>query len=196
MSESPFAVRLVRALEDAPSVEPLTSLVAPLSRAVLRLPGSAVLRGGPAGHALHPALTDLPIGAWTSASLLDLVGGRGARTAARSLVAAGLLSAVPTALTGLAEWGHTDARAGRVGAVHAAGNTAALALQAASWLARRRGSHRTGAALSLVGAAVAGASAYLGGHLVTARNVASRDRAFAPSLPADAAPALRSEMLT
>ena len=196
MTDTPYPVRLVRALEDAATLEPLASLVAPLSRAVLRLPGSAALRGGPAGHALHPALTDLPIGAWTSASLLDLVGGEGARRAARSLVGAGVLSAVPTALTGLAEWGHTDARAGRVGAVHALGNTAALGLQAASWVARRRGSHVAGAALSLAGAAVAGASAYLGGHLATARNVASRDRTFAPSLPGDAAPALRSEMLT
>src|SRR4051794_41707491 len=38
-------------------------------------PVKDTLSGTPLGHALHPLLTDLPIGTWTSASLLDLVGG-------------------------------------------------------------------------------------------------------------------------
>src|SRR3954463_5579268 len=39
----------------------------------------ATLSGTPLGHALHPFLTDLPIGTWTSAAVLDLVGGPPAR---------------------------------------------------------------------------------------------------------------------
>lgn len=34
-------------------------------------PASAALRGGRLGHPLYPALTDLPIGFWTSAWVLD-----------------------------------------------------------------------------------------------------------------------------
>src|SRR3954447_9916908 len=45
------------------------------------------LHGRWLGHPLHPMLTDLPIGFWTSAFVLDFVGGPGARAAARRLVA-------------------------------------------------------------------------------------------------------------
>ena len=38
------------------------------------------------GHAVHPVLTDLPIGFWTSAFTLDLIGGRRSRAAAQRLV--------------------------------------------------------------------------------------------------------------
>ncbi|HEY3485242.1 MAG TPA: hypothetical protein VGK49_07650, partial [Ilumatobacteraceae bacterium] len=34
-----------------------------------------VLGGEWLGHPLHPALTDLPIGFWTSAFVLDMIGG-------------------------------------------------------------------------------------------------------------------------
>jgi hypothetical protein len=49
---------------------------------------------------------------------------------------------------------------------------------AASWLARRRGRHGTGAKLALAGAAIAGVGGYLGGHLTEARKVGSHDPAF------------------
>src|SRR3954471_7093285 len=67
-------------------------------------PVKDTLSGTPLGHALHPLLTDLPIGTWTSASLLDLVGGTAARPAAERLIATGLLAAVPTAASGLNDW--------------------------------------------------------------------------------------------
>ena len=157
---------------------------------------AALLRGRPAGHAAHPFLTDLPLGAWMSAGILDLVGGERARPAARTLVGVGLLGSVPTSLTGLAEWTHTDPASGRVGALHAVGNTAALALMGLSWLARGHGHHRRGVLLALAGNSVAAASGYLGGHLAIARNVGSRDAAYAGSLPADAPTDLREQMLT
>src|SRR5436853_7907312 len=53
------------------------------------------------GHAAHPVLTDLPIGSFTSALALDLLGGEDA--GAQTLVGLGILSALPTALTGLSE---------------------------------------------------------------------------------------------
>ena len=48
-------------------------------------PVRRTLRGSWLGHPLHPLLTDLPIGFWTSGSLLDVVGGIGARRAATAL---------------------------------------------------------------------------------------------------------------
>ena len=42
------------------------------------------------GHALHPLLTDLPIGAWTSATFLDHFGGRRSEPAARRLIGLGV----------------------------------------------------------------------------------------------------------
>ncbi|WP_205857448.1 DUF2231 domain-containing protein, partial [Phytoactinopolyspora endophytica] len=87
-------------------------------------------------------------------------------------------AAVPTALTGIAEWTNTTGRERRVGLVHALGNTAALGLYAASWNARRRNRHAMGVLLGLAGGVVASGSGYLGGHLAMARKVSSRHPAF------------------
>lgn len=187
--DEPVAVRLVRRLEEDGRLDALAERLAGVSRRLTASPAVRdVLLGRESGHAMHPWLTDVPIGSWTSASVLDLAGGPAARPAARRLVGLGVLAAVPTALTGLAELEHADGRARRVGAVHAAGNGVALVLYAASWLARRREHHARGAVLALAGATVASASGYLGGHLAIARNVGSRGAAFADSLPADAVP--------
>src|SRR5215204_3287435 len=83
------------------------------------------------GHALHPLLTDLPIGSYTSAVLLDWLGGSDAETAADRLIGLGLLFTVPTAATGMTEWADSevgDAAVRRVGLVHAALNVGASAL--------------------------------------------------------------------
>lgn len=59
------------------------------------------------GTPLHPALTDVPVGAWTAAFALDAVSSLtrspGARTAADSALAVGVAGAVPAALTGASE---------------------------------------------------------------------------------------------
>jgi len=62
-------------------------------------------------------------------------------------------------------------------------NGVAISAYAASWVARMRGQHGTGARLALAGATVSAAGAYLGGHLTEARKVASRHPAYddAPS---------------
>jgi hypothetical protein len=138
----------------------------------------SVLRGEWLGHAVHPVLTDVVLGTWTSASLLDLFGGPGSAAAAQRLLGTGLLAVGPTAWTGWAEWSAAGSRDKRVGLVHAVTNGVAIGTYTASWLARRRGSHRTGARLALAGAAVSGVGAYLGGHLVGARKVGSRHPVF------------------
>jgi nitrite reductase/ring-hydroxylating ferredoxin subunit/uncharacterized membrane protein len=139
------------------------------------------LSGTPLGHALHPLLTDLPIGTWTSASLLDLVGGRAARPASRRLIAAGLLAAVPTAASGLNDWADTtpaDDSVRRVGAVHAVANVAALGLYAASLAARRGDRHGRGVALGLAGIGALSVGGHLGGHLSYAKAVGVDRTAF------------------
>src|SRR3954464_8938808 len=75
--------------------------------AVPRGPVKDTLSGTPLGHALHPFLSDFPIGTWTSSLLLDVFGGRGAGPPPQRLVAAGVLASLPAAVTGLNDWADT-----------------------------------------------------------------------------------------
>lgn len=141
------------------------------------------------GHPLHPALTDLVIGCWLSAGVLDVAGGEDAQPAADRLIGVGILAAVPTALAGLSDWADVRGGSRRVGLVHAAGNTTALALYGLSWGARRRGSRGAGVLLSSAGAVVSMLSAWLGGHLSFARGVGVNQTAF-ERLPEEWTPVL------
>jgi hypothetical protein len=51
-----------------------------------------LLSGAWLGHALHPLMTDVPIGTWTSSVLLDWTGGNDSRSAADRLILAGVLA--------------------------------------------------------------------------------------------------------
>jgi nitrite reductase/ring-hydroxylating ferredoxin subunit/uncharacterized membrane protein len=135
------------------------------------------LSGSWLGHPLHPLLTDLVVGCWVSAWLLDLLGGE-RETAADDLVGLGVLAAAPTAVAGLSDWAELGEGPRRVGMVHGLGNSVAITLHAGSWFARRAGRRTTGVALSTLGLAVAGASAWLGGHLSFAQGVGVDQTAF------------------
>lgn len=137
-----------------------------------------VLSGSWLGHQLHPVLTDLPIGAWGAATVLDLTAGEEGAKAARRLVGFGILSAVPTAMSGASDWADTVGRNKRVGLVHGLANAAGTGLQAASWFARRRGRRGVGVALSLLALSTTLASAYLGGHLSFVRGIGVNRTAF------------------
>lgn len=115
------------------------------------------------GHPLHPALVDVPIGAWASSAILDLVPGQ--RRAATTLVGVGTTAAVPAIISGLNDWASLSPAQRRVGLVHAASNAVALALYSGSWAARLSGRDRLGRRLGLAGISAASAGAYLGGHL-------------------------------
>lgn len=174
------AVQWTQRLEQSTALDPVVRAVSPLAEGLIASEGRRrLLHGDWMGHAVHPLLTDLPIGFWTSATVLDLVGGEEARPAARRLVGLGVLSAVPTAITGWAEWAATsESGVRRVGVVHAVSNAAAGIAYGASWFARRRGNHARGRNLALVGATVASVGGYLGGHLTSARKVSTRHPAF------------------
>ena len=120
-----------------------------------------VLDGVWLGAPLHPALTDVPLGAWTAAAALDVIG----HEAADEVLAVGILATVPTALTGLNDWSHLKGETRQVGVVHALVNSAGLTLNLGSLLLRRRG-HR-GLARVLSGIAYLGTlyAAHLGGRL-------------------------------
>jgi uncharacterized membrane protein len=177
-------VDAVRGIEASTALDPATTVLEKVARAVAPPgPREDLLTGTWLGHALHPVLTDVPLGMWMSASLLDVVGGRSARRAAKRLVGVGVVTAVPTAATGLAEWLLVDRASQRVGVVHAGANSAGLALYTASWIARRRGHHLRGAGLGIAGGLAAIVGGYLGGHLAVARKAGTRDPRFA--VPAD-----------
>jgi uncharacterized membrane protein len=175
---APAAVRLMHRVESTPALDRIGSLLGALSSPLSTEPLRSVLLGAGTGHALHPVLTDVPIGLWTSTTVLDLCGGSRSRPAAQFLVGAGVLAAVPTALTGLAEWRETRQPESRVGALHASLNVVALSLYAASFALRRRGRHGRGAVAALAGMGIASCAGYLGGHLTTVRKVGSRDTAY------------------
>lgn len=141
----------------------------PAHRAVSTLlpsgPVKDALHGVWLGHPLHPLLTDLPIGFWTSAWVLDLVGGPKAQPAADALVGLGVAAALPTAAAGVADWSELFEPERRTGAVHAMANIAATALYGLSFAARRRGQRGRGIVLGMAGAAAATVGGFLGGHL-------------------------------
>jgi nitrite reductase/ring-hydroxylating ferredoxin subunit/uncharacterized membrane protein len=181
----PFGNRTNEFARRVGKLEGLDGIAGPLSRWVGRAVADPkvkdFLSGTWLGHPLHPPLTDLPIGFWTSAVALDLFGGKKSRRAAQRLVALGILSAVPAAVTGATDWSDTEGEDKRVGVMHAALNTAALLTFTSSWRARHRGRHLRGVALGIVGSGIATAAAYLGGHLVDVRGVGVDQTAFDPA---------------
>ncbi|MFY1705396.1 MULTISPECIES: DUF2231 domain-containing protein [Micromonospora] len=122
-----------------------------------------LLHGVWLGHPLHPAMVQVPVGAWISAAVVDLLPGQ--RRAATALVGLGTVSAVPAAVAGFNDWAALSRDQRRVGLVHAAANVVGLALYSGSLAARLTGRHGTGRALSYLGLGAVSAGAYLGGHL-------------------------------
>src|SRR5215203_6420546 len=136
----PVLHRLAEGVGQVEALDPPARKLLGLADKLIK-PGRArdALSGTFLGHALHPLMTDLPIGSWTSAILLDNFGGRESEQAARRLVGLGILASVPTAATGYVEW--ADSASGRastrrVGLAHAASNVTALSLFTASYVAR------------------------------------------------------------
>jgi hypothetical protein len=147
------AVDAITALEALD--EPARAVAKTVRGAVPAGPVKDALSGTWLGHALHPWLTDLPIGTWTSAVLLDWLGGAESRQAADRLVALGIAFTLPAVVTGATEWADSEPASDsvrRIGLVHAAANAGVTTLFAASLGARRRGARGTGRLLALAGA--------------------------------------------
>jgi nitrite reductase/ring-hydroxylating ferredoxin subunit/uncharacterized membrane protein len=170
---------LLTRLEQASALDRVGDKIQNVVRGVVR--GQVVrdvLHGTWLGHPLHPALVQVPIGAWVSAAVLDLIPGQ--KQAATALVAVGLAGAGPAAAAGATDWSELDREQRRVGLVHWSGNLTAVALYAASLTARLRGDDGRGRTLGFLGLSTVAGSAYLGGHL--AYKLAAQVNQAAPEL--------------
>jgi len=147
-------------------------------------PMKDLLSGTWLGHPAHPLLTDVPIGAWTSALLLDLMGifggaGAASRRGADTLVAVGVVAALPATASGLSDLSdEVEDSILAVGAAHALCNVAAVGLFTASYAARLRRKRARGIALSVLGTGVLAASGFLGGHLSYRKGLGVDHNAF------------------
>jgi nitrite reductase/ring-hydroxylating ferredoxin subunit/uncharacterized membrane protein len=190
-------------LTDQPALD---AIAEPLSQAVLDAYAAAgdtgrqlknAAHGVWLGHPLHPVLTDLPLGAWTTALVLDAAAAaghdRGMARAANVAVAVGLVGALGAAVTGLTDWSETSGQTRRTGLVHGLMNLTATGLFAASYVLRKNRSRRAaGRNCSTIGYVVSVAAAYLGGNLVYDRRVGvthadvDLPEAFTPAAPSAA----------
>jgi nitrite reductase/ring-hydroxylating ferredoxin subunit/uncharacterized membrane protein len=128
-------------------------------------------------------LTDVVIGSFTAASVLDLLAPGDDGRASERLIALGLAAYLPTAVAGASDWADSesaDAAIRRVGIVHSASNAVGATLYSASLRARRRGARGRGAALGFAGMAVMAAGGYLGGHLSFTKGVGPAQTVFDP----------------
>jgi nitrite reductase/ring-hydroxylating ferredoxin subunit/uncharacterized membrane protein len=178
----------------------------PLSEAVRALFANAgaagqtmkdALHGVWLGHPLHPVLTDVPIGAWTTALALDAraaaSGDEAYGRAADFALGIGLVGAVGAAVTGLNDWSETEGRSRRVGLLHGLLNLTATACVATSYVLRRNGSRVAGRGTALAGYGIAVAAAYLGGELVYRERIGVTHAAVAE--PEQFTPVLESAAL-
>ncbi len=135
----------------------------------------SLLNGIVFGHPLHPAITDVPIGAWLLTAIFDIIwlispvanlwAARGALVA----VIVGLLGAVGAAVTGLADWSDTYGSERKVGLYHALFNVTATVVYVISLVLRLQANSNesiVGAILGFIGLASVSFAAYLGGEMV------------------------------
>lgn len=130
---------------------------------------------GPYGHPFHPVMVTVPIGAWVSSVVLDVVAlaGDNAALAEASLwlIGIGIVGALVAAVFGLLDLSiiPRGTKAFRTGVTHMGLNLVAVALFTVDFAIRY--AHGTdsvptsGFVLSLLAVAILGASGWLGGKL-------------------------------
>jgi nitrite reductase/ring-hydroxylating ferredoxin subunit/uncharacterized membrane protein len=161
--------RLLTRLLDAQDgwARPLGDVVNRVLVAIFRpiRPIKDFLNGTWLGHPLHPAITDVPIGAFFVALVLDVAGvARGAFLA----IVVGQLAFLASVVTGLTDYSDTDGRARTRATVHGLMMLVGGAFTAAS-LILRIGSDATGGlplVLLGIGFLDIAAAAYVGGDVV------------------------------
>jgi nitrite reductase/ring-hydroxylating ferredoxin subunit/uncharacterized membrane protein len=135
-----------------------------------------ILHGTWLGHPFHVVLTDVPIGCWTGAAVLDLLeektGSRAMGQAADAMIKVGLVGAAGAAMTGLADWskiGGGEPR--RIGLAHGLLNATATACYVTSMCLRLSHFRRAGRKFAFLGLMISGVAAFLGGHLVYKKKI-------------------------
>jgi nitrite reductase/ring-hydroxylating ferredoxin subunit/uncharacterized membrane protein len=127
-----------------------------------------LLHGVWLGHPLHSAITDVPVGSWTAAAVLDVLESTGRKeyaAGADAAIAVGLVGALGSAISGLADWSETQGKPQRIGALHGLLNATATMLYGGSYALRKANKRGAAKGLSFLGYAVVFSSAYLGGAL-------------------------------
>jgi nitrite reductase/ring-hydroxylating ferredoxin subunit/uncharacterized membrane protein len=169
---------LASAAESLARVTPIDKPAKVIGRLVRGLTGPAKLKealsGTWLGHPVHPLLIALPIGTWTSAVMLDWLGGEDGESGADALIGAGLAAAAPTVATGWNDWADAEPASDpvrRLGLVHAVLNATAVGLFGSSLAARATGGRERGKLLALAGMGAVTAGGWLGGHLTYAKGV-------------------------
>src|SRR4051812_25939056 len=101
--------KLVDAIESASPLDAPGKQIGKTVRNAIS-PGAAkdALSGTWLGHAVHPMLTDVVIGSFLSATLLDLLGTEADSGAQERLIAVGIAAYAPTALTGVNDWADSE----------------------------------------------------------------------------------------
>jgi len=142
------------------------------------------------GHPLHPALSDVPIGAWTAGVLADwlfVATGRVPAMAGDLALAVGVAGAIVAALTGLTDFHETDGHERRTAIVHGMTMTLVLVVDGVSlWMRLGAPELRMAAiVVASVGWAIAVAGAYVGGHLTFGLGSAVNHNAFPVEGPSE-----------
>jgi nitrite reductase/ring-hydroxylating ferredoxin subunit/uncharacterized membrane protein len=121
-------------------------------------------------HPLHPALTDFVVGAWVLGTIMDSISclrpSRSTDKAADLLISIGNIAAVPTALSGMADFSTAPKSSIATAATHAIMNAGGLLLNLMSSSRRRSGRRNAGRCLSATASSLLLVSAWLGGKLV------------------------------
>jgi nitrite reductase/ring-hydroxylating ferredoxin subunit/uncharacterized membrane protein len=154
------------------------------------------LHGTWLGHPIHPALTDIPLGAWTAALVFDGMDALTARPAglgraAEFAIGIGTIGGIGAAMTGAADWQYTHDTARRIGLTHGVLNASALALFLVSLRYRSRGLFAIGRGTAVLGYLLAAVAGHLGGDLVFRHRVGV-DRSETSLAPRTYVPVLAS----
>jgi nitrite reductase/ring-hydroxylating ferredoxin subunit/uncharacterized membrane protein len=123
-----------------------------------------LLNGVWLGHPLHPAITDVPIGAYVVALVLDFSGQRSAATAA---IGVGIVFMLVAALAGYADYIDLENKPRRFGTIHSSLMLIALVFYVVSFVMRLGATPSPAEVwLSVIGFLIVITSAYVGGELV------------------------------
>jgi len=118
---------------------------------------------------LHPVMTDVPIGAWTTALVCDgldlATGKKPLQHAADASLLFGTLGAFGAAATGLSDWRYLTGGSRRMGVAHGLLNTIGLVLSIVSLVQRATGRRNAARLTFLTGYSISGMAAHLGGEL-------------------------------
>jgi nitrite reductase/ring-hydroxylating ferredoxin subunit/uncharacterized membrane protein len=161
-----------RIVEAMPFLDRIADAVQPEVQKAVGAGGTTVrnvLDGTPLELPLHPALTDVPLGAWTAAITFDALdiatGSRAMRNAADATLALGVAGGFAAAATGLSDWRYLSGGSRRMGVAHALLNAAGLVLSGTSLGLRASGRRNAGRLAFLAGYSISGTAAHLGGEL-------------------------------